>query len=108
MKLEKKILKDSKTGKADSLILLLASVIGKLFTGLISFGENSLFRCFADEFIILCPSFLDCRSMTCPCSVLVDSLKARLNNSNIINEYLSAIPMGYYKMVPQYLPRAPD
>lgn len=44
MKLEKNILNDLKTGKADSLILLLARAIGKLLTGLISSGEKSLSR----------------------------------------------------------------
>ncbi len=108
MKLEKKILIGTKDRKPDNLILLLERVIRKLFKELISFDEKSLSRCFVDRFSIVSRSFLDCLPMTSPCSVLEESLKARLNNSDSLKEFISAIPMGYFKKIPQYMPRAPD
>ena len=99
---------DSKNGKADNLFLLLKRVTGKLYKVLISFDEKSLSRCFLDRFSIGSRSFLDCFSMTSPCSVLEESLKARLNDSDSLKEFISDIPMGYFKKIPQYMPRAPD
>ena len=99
---------DSKNGKAESLFHILSRVIGKLFTEFISFDKNRLSRLFVDGFSISSRLFLDCFSMTCPCSVLEESLKARLNNSDSLKEFISTIPMGYFKKIPQYMPRAPD
>ena len=99
---------DSNNVKADSLILLLERVAVNLFKLFISFDEKSLSRCFVDRFSIVCRSFLDCLPMTSPCCVLEVSLKARLNNSDSLKEFISAIPMGYFKKIPQYMPRAPD
>ncbi len=99
---------DSNNVKPDSLILLLERAEVNLFKLFISFDEKSFSRCFVDRFSIVSRSFLDCLPMTSPCSVLEESLKARLNDSDSLNEFISAIPMGYFKKIPQYMPRAPD
>ena len=108
MKKTKIKISESNNGKADSLIPFLSRAIGKLFKVFISFDENSLSRCFVDCLPIVSRLFADCFSMTCPCSVLEESLKARLNDSISLKKFISVIPMGYLKKIPQYMPRAPD
>ncbi len=108
MQKQKLKISNSNNGKADSLSILLAGAIVKLFKVFISFDENSLSRLLLDRFSIASRSFLDCSSIAARCKLNEGSMKARLNNSDSIPEYLSVVPMGYFKMVPQYMPRAPD
>ena len=108
MKNHKIKISNLKNRKADSLILMLARVIGKLFHGWISYDEKSLSRLFVDRFSIGSRLVLGCLSVASRFKLGVRSVKARLNKSFIIPEFISAIPMGYFKMVPQYMPRAPD
>ena len=108
MKKIKTKISNSNNGKADSLFLLLKRAIGKLFRILFSFDEISLSRCFVDCLPIVSRLFVDCLSVASRCKLGVSSVKARLNKSCKIPEFISSIPMGYIKMVPQYMPRAPD
>ncbi|MFA5012428.1 MAG: hypothetical protein WC644_10820 [Ignavibacteria bacterium] len=108
MKNEKIKISKSRNGKRDSLILLFARIIVNLFYYLHFLDENSLCRSFVDGFIMNLGLFFDCRSMTLKCRLNVGSMKVRLCNPDSIANEASNIPMGYYKLIPQYLPRAPD
>lgn len=108
MKNQKIKISNSKNKRAESFILMLARVIGKLFKELISFDENILSRLVLDCFSISSRSFLDWFSMTSRCKLDVSSMTSRFKISGFIKKYISAIPRGYFKKIPQYMPRAPD
>ncbi len=88
-------------------ILLLADQIW-LFFNISRFLPIISSRLHYNHFSIVSRSFYNCFSMNPRLRLDEGSMKARFCNSGHGNFRLSSSPMGNIKLIPNYMPRAPD